>query len=383
MGQPKKRVVVVGGGTGGALVANLLVRKLKPGEGEVVLVSATPRHVYQPGWLYAAFGWQDPRTLACDLRRLLDRGVKLKIAAVTGLDVEGRAVALEGGENLGYDYLVIATGARLAPEEVPGLAQSGHHFYSETAACALRQALEEFIGGRIVVGVGGLPHKCPVAPLEFAFLLVDYLSARKLLGKTEITYTYPIGRVFPIQSVADLAQPLLEKRGVRIETFFNLETVDPARRVALSAEGSELPFDLLMMIPPHRGVRFLMGSSIADVEGWVKVDRETLEAVGHPGVFALGDASDLPVSKAGSSAHYQAPVVASRIAAAISGKGSDSLPRYDGRVICFLETGQRRATFLSFDYQRPPKPAPPSLLRHYQKLAFGRFYCALVPTGRV
>ena len=378
-----QRVLVLGGGTGGALVANLLVRRLNPAEAQVVLISATPRHMYQPGWLYAAFGWQDPRALTCDLRRLLDRKVRLEIAPVTGLDTESRSVTLADGRSFEYDFLVIATGARLVPEEVPGLAEAGHHFYSETAVCALRQALGDFTGGRIVVGVGGLPYKCPVAPLEFTFLLADYLASRKVLADTEITYTYPIDRVFPIASVAELARPLLEERGVRVETFFNLEAVDPDRRLALSMEGAELPFDLLVMVPPHRGARFLAGSSVADVDGWVKVDRHTLEAPGHPGVFALGDAADLPVSKAGSAAHYQAPVVASRIVAAIRGGESNSLPRYEGKVICFLETGQRRATFLAFDYEHPPRPARPNLLRHYQKLAFNRVYCSLVPTGRI
>src|SRR5215204_531374 len=267
-----KRIIVLGGGTGGTLVANLLAKKLKPGEAEILVVSASSRHLYQPGWLYVPFGRQDPLALSRPLKSLLHDHVKLRIGQVTGLDTAQQTVTLEGGANLPYDYLIIATGSHLAPEDVPGLAEGGQHFYSEEAAMRLHAALEEFQGGRIVVGVGGLPYKCPVAPLEFTFLLEEYLTRHHLRAKTELVYTFPIGRVFTIETVAEVAQRMLEERGVQIETFFNLEEVLPAQKMVRSLEGTELPYDLLVMVPPHRGAAFLQGHPIADATGWVRTN---------------------------------------------------------------------------------------------------------------
>lgn len=374
-------IVVLGGGTGGTLVANLLSKKLKS-EANITLVSASTRHLYQPGWLYVPFGWQDPRALSRSLRSLLNKRVSLEVNRVSDIDPKTQTVHLEDGETLKYDYLVIATGSRVTPEDVPGLSEGGHHFYTEEAAWRLHAALEEFTGGRIVVGVGGLPHKCPVAPLEFTFLLDEYLSRKGIRDQTEITYTYPIDRVFTIQSVADIAAPMLEERGIKVETFYNLETVDPASKIATSLEGTELMYDLLVMIPPHRGAKFLEGAPFADAQGWVKTDRETLQVKDYPNLYALGDTTDLPISKAGSTAHFEAPVIAERIAAAIRGTQPD--PRhasYNGHVMCFLETGNNKASILNFDYDNPPKPPTPNTFIHYEKMAFNKAYWYLVPTG--
>lgn len=376
------KILVLGGGTGGTLIANLLAKKLKDAEAEITLVSASPRHLYQPGWLYVPFGWQDPRALSRPLEGLLNDRIKLEIGKVRQIDPHAQTVRLEDEQVLLYDYLVVATGSRVAPEDVPGLPEGGHHFYTEEAAWKLHAALEEFMGGRIVVGVGGLPHKCPVAPLEFTFLLDEYLTRRGIRAKTEITYTYPIDRVFTIQSVADVAAPLLDERGVKAETFFNLETVDPEKKIATSLEGTELPYDLLVMIPPHRGAKFLENSPIADAQGWIKTDRETLEVKGFTNIYALGDTTDLPISKAGSTAHFEAPVIAERIAASIHGAVPDPKhATYNGHVMCFLEVGHNKATLLDFNYEHPPKPVAPNTLIHFEKIAFNKAYWYLVPTG--
>ncbi len=376
-----KKIVVLGGGTGGTLVANLLNRKLKK-EAEITLVSASPRHLYQPGWLYVPFGWQDPRGLSKTLKSLLAKQIKLEIARVTGVDPSAKRVELEGGHSLEYDYLVIATGARVTPEDIPGLAEGGHHFYTEEAAWKLHNALEEFTGGKIVVGVGGLPHKCPVAPLEFTFLLDEYLSRRGIKDKTEVTYTYPINRVFSIESVAKIAEPILKERGVIIETFFNLDSVDTEKKIAYSFEGTELAYDILVMIPPHRGASFLENSPIADQHGWIKTDRHTLKVAGFNNIYALGDTTDLPISKAGSTAHFEAPVVVEHIVAAINGRELDAKhASYNGKVTCFLEVGYEKASILAFDYEHPPTPPNPSWFYHYEKMAFNKAYWYLVPTG--
>jgi sulfide:quinone oxidoreductase len=383
----KPRILVLGGGTGGTLIANLLAKKLRSDEAEITLLSASSRHLYQPGWLYVPFGWQDPRSLSRRLKSLLNKRVKLEIGTVARLELEQHRVRLEGSleaSTLEYDYLVIATGSRVTPEDVPGLSEGGHHFYTEEAAWKLHAALEEFRGGRIVVGVGGLPHKCPVAPLEFVFLLEEFLTRKGVREQTKITYTYPINRVFSIESVAEVAAPILEERGIEVETFFNLERVDPDLKLAVSMEGSELEYDLLVMIPPHRGAKFLEGLPIADAQGWVETDRESLQVRDHPNIFALGDTTNLPISKAGSTAHFEAPVIVEQLVAKIRGTQPDpERGTYHGKVICFLESGYEKASILAFDYQNPPKVPAPSWLYHYEKMAFNKAYWYLVPTGVV
>lgn len=377
-----KRIIVLGGGTGGTLVANLLVKKLKSTEAEITLVSASQRHLYQPGWLYVPFGRQDPLKLSRPERGLLRKRVKMITGEVCELDPAAQSLVLEDGTNLEYDYLVIATGSQVAPEDVPGFVEGAHHFFSEEASFRLHAALEEFNGGRIIVGVGGLPYKCPVAPLEFTFLLDEYLTQRKIRDKTDIIYTFPLNRVFTIESVAEVAQPLLEKRGITIETFFNLEEVIPAEKLVRSMEGTELKYDLLVMVPPHRGAKFLQGHPLADQQGWVKTDRATLQVGGYPNIWGLGDATDIPTSKAGSTAHFEAPVVVERLAAALRNTAPDGKhATYEGHVMCFLETGHNQASILDFDYNHPPKVAEPSQIVHYQKMAFNKAYWYLVPTG--
>jgi len=370
-----RQVVVVGGGTGGSIVANLLARHANGVE--VTLVSRDAGHLYQPGLLYVPFGWMEPEDLVRPQRTLVDRRVRFVHDTVEAIDPGRRTLRIGGGE-MTADAIVLATGARLAPEEVPGLAES-HHFYTPEAARRLRRALVDFSGGHIVVGVAGVPYKCPPAPLEFALLLEWELRRRGLRRATKLTYVSPLPRAFPIESVADVVEPVMARRGIDLVPFFNVEEVDPARRTVRSLEGEEVDYDLLILIPPHRGTAPVVADGIADRGGWIHTDRETLQVKGYDRIYAIGDATDLPVSKSGSAAHYEARVVAGRIAANPNGDA----PRYTGRVMCFLETGERRATLLRFDYDHPPRPAVPNYGAFALKRLFNRAYWALVPTGRV
>jgi sulfide:quinone oxidoreductase len=384
-----QRIVILGGGVGGTLTANLLVKRLRrridAGEVEIVVVDATGRHVYQPGFMYIAMGGERAANLARPERSLLDKRVTLIVGDVARVDEARRDVALADGMTLGYDHLVLATGSRIVPEAIEHFAEEAHHFYTAEAAARLRAALDRFTGGRIVIGIAGMPYKCPPAPLEVAFLIESELRDRKLRDRSELHFCSPIGRAFTIESVSDMATPILEQKGIELHTFFNVESIDAERRVVMSLEGEELPYDLLILVPPHKGQQFLMDSGLAPAPGgWLPTDRHTLQVGDRPDVFALGDATDLPLSKAGSTAHFEAPVVAERIIARVEGREpTGKHADYEGKVMCFFEIGDGKGTLLQFDYDHPPRPPKPNQLWHLGKIVFNKTYWHTVPKGRV
>jgi sulfide:quinone oxidoreductase len=384
-----QRILILGGGVGGTLTANLLVKKLRAridrGDVEVLVVDATGQHVYQPGFMYIAMGGERAANLQRPERSLLDNRVTLVVGEVATVDEARQIVTLKDGLPLGYDQLVLATGSRIVPEAIEHFDTEAHHFYTAEAAARLRAALDAFDGGRIVIGIAGMPYKCPPAPLEVAFLIESELRDRKLRDRSTIDFCSPIGRAFTIESVSDMATPILETKGIELHTFFNVEAIDAERKVVQSLEGEELPYDLLILVPPHKGQQFLMDSGLAPAPGgWLPTDRHTLLVGDRPNVYALGDATDLPLSKAGSTAHFEAPVVAERIAAAIAGRApAGKHADYEGKVMCFFEIGDGKGTLLQFDYDHPPRPPKPNQLWHLGKIVFNKTYWHTVPKGRV
>ena len=383
------RVVVLGGGVGGTLTANLLVRKLrrqlKAGSVSITVVDTSGEHVYQPGFMYIAMGGERAANLHRPERGLLDDRVDLVIGTVVRVDEERKVVELADGRAVPWTQLVLATGSRIVPEAIEHFTTEAHHFYSAEAAADLRAALDRFAGGRIVIGIAGMPYKCPPAPLEVAFLIESELRERGLRATTTIDFCSPIGRAFTIESVSDMATPILAAKGIELHTFFNVEAIDRDRKMVLSLEGEELPYDLLILVPPHKGQQFLIDSGLASAPGgWLPTDRATLRVGGRPDVFALGDATDLPLSKAGSTAHFEAPVVTEQVAAAVEGRAPNGKhAAYLGKVMCFFEIGDGKGTLLQFDYLHPPKPPTPNRLWHLGKIVFNKTYWHTVPKGRV
>ena len=384
-----KRILILGGGVGGTLTANLLIKKLRrqvdAGEVTITVVDQTGQHTYQPGFMYIAMGGERADRLERPERGLLDRRVSLVVGEVERIDESKQTVFLTDGLPVGYDFLVLATGSRIVPDTIEHFGAEAHHFYTADAALELRRALDAFTGGRIVIGIAGMPYKCPPAPLEVAFLIEAELRQRGLRQASELHFCSPISRAFTIESVSEMATPILERKGIELHTFFNVEAIDPERRVVQSLEGEELPYELLILVPPHKGQQFLMDSGLAPAPGgWLPTDRATLQVGGRPNVFALGDATDLPLSKAGSTAHFEAPVVTERIVAAIEGREVDhKRGDYLGKVMCFFEIGDGKGTLLQFDYEHPPRPPKPSQLWHLGKMVFNKTYWHTVPKGRV
>ncbi len=376
-------IVVLGGGVGGTLTANLLARRLPATEAHIRVVDLDGRHAYQPGWLHLALDQADSRWLAKDLRHLVADDVDLLIDRATSISPDGHSVFLEREGAIYYDYLVVATGARLHPSVVPGLAEGTHHFYSLQGAERLREALRTFNGGRIVVGVAGLPYRCPPAPLEFTFLLAEALQRRGLADRAAITHLSPFAHALDVAGSAEILEPLLERRSIRLRTDSVVTGVDHADRTLSVSGGAELGFDLAIVVPPHRGAGVIVDSALAADDGWLPTDPETLQVIGVPDIFALGDCTDLAVSKAGSTAHFEAPVVAEHIAARVAGREPDPVQaRYRGKVRCWLEVGGRKATMVGFDEDGPVRLRKPSRHMYAAKWLFNRAYWFTVPKGR-
>ena len=370
------KILIVGGGMGGTILANNLARRLGPemrsGKARLTMLSASERHMYQPGLLYLAVGRMAPDELYRDQASLLESGIEFHVDPAEEFRLDKQEVRAKSGKVYGYDILVIATGSRPVAEEIPGLAQHAEQFYTEESAIKMFRRLQAFQGGRVVITVG-VPHKCPMAPLEITFMLHDYFKDRGLRDKVQLHYTYPIGRVHSLENVAKWAAPEMDRLGITYETLFNMKEVDGARKVVRSEEGSEAAYDLLIAIPAHRGMEVIEKNGLGQ-RGWIPTHRHKLNMEGRDNVFVLGDATNLPISKAGSTAHFEAEALGENIAAMV--KLGAPVREYDGKVFCFIEAGKDRATYAMFDYQNPPQPRPPTRAVHWFKVAYNKLYWA-------
>ena len=368
------RILVVGGGTAGTIVANNLSRRLsgeiRAGKVKITMLSASDRHMYQPGLLYVAFGQMTPDQLYRDQASLLEPCIDFHVDPVKQFMLDKNQVKTESGKTYEYDTLVIATGSRMVPELIPGLAENSETFYTEASALKMFHKLRTFEGGRVVIAVG-VPHKCPMAPLEITFMLHDYFKDRGIGDKVKLHYTYPIGRVHSLENVAKWAAPEFDRLGITYETLFNLKEVDGAKKLIRGEEGGETPYDLLVSIPAHRGMEVIEKNKLG-AGGWIPTNRQQLNMEGRSNVFVLGDTTNIPISKAGSTAHFEADTLGENIAAMF--KLGAPVRDYDGKVFCFIEAGKDRATYAMFDYLNPPDPKPPTKAVHWFKMAYNKLY---------
>ncbi|MBK6400799.1 MAG: NAD(P)/FAD-dependent oxidoreductase [Rhodocyclaceae bacterium] len=368
------KILVVGGGTAGTIVANNLARRLtaetRSGKVQLTMLSASDRHMYQPGLLYVAFGQMTPDQLYRDQASLLEPTIDFHVDPVKKFMLDKKQVMTEAGKIHNYDILVIATGSRIVPDETPGLTEGAEFFYTEESAVKLYKRLREFQGGRVAVAIG-VPHKCPVAPVELMFSLHDYFKARGIRDKVNLKYYYPIGRIHTIEAVAKWAKPEFDSLGIEYETLFNIKEVDAKNKIVKSEEGIDVEYDLLIVVPQHRGMEVIERDNLGE-GGWIPTDRHSLAMKGHDNVYVVGDTTNLPVSKTGSAAHFQAEVLAENIASII--KIGAPVRDYDGKIYCFIEAGRDRATYSMFDYETPPDLKPPSKPMHWFKLSYNQMY---------
>ena len=393
----RKQIVILGGGTGGTMVANRLSRRLGLDEAEIHVVDKDNRHVYQPGLLFVPFGLAHADEIVRPRRRQLRRGIAFHEQEVISVWPERSEVLLANGDVLPYDVLVVATGAVLQPEETEGLTGPGWNervftFYTPEGAESLQWALDDWAGGRLVVNLVDMPIKCPVAPLEFAFLADWFLRECAVRNRTQLVLATPLDGAFTRPVASEHLGTLLAEKEIELVTEFNACEVDGVGGKLTAYDGRTLDFDLLVTVPLHGGAAFVERSpGLGDSLGFVPTDKQTLQAGVQPNVFALGDATDLPTSKAGSVTHFEADVLVENVVRFLTGRGLAS--GYDGHANCFVETGFHQALMIDFNYETEPLPGHfpaavglpllrESRLNHLGKLAFQWIYWHALLPGR-
>lgn len=393
-----RRLVVLGGGTAGTMVVNKLHKELG-NEWQITVVDHDDKHIYQPGLLLLPFGVYEPDELVKKRQRFFPNSVDFLQAEVDQVLPDENKVLLKDGREVEYDYLVIATGTSPRPDQTPGMDdpevwhKSVFDFFTLEGAMALREALRNFKGGRLVVHLTEMPIKCPVAPLEFAFLADAYFEERKMRDKVELVYVTPLEGAFTKPVASQQLGNMFEERNIALEPDFVIERIDPETKTMWSMDEREVPFDLLVTVPLNMGADFIARSGMGDDLNYVPVDKETFLSTKYPNVFALGDASDIPASKAGSVAHFAIDLFAENFVAYVNGKEMEH--KFDGHANCFIESGHGKGLLIDFNYTTEPLtgkfplpvvgPLPllkESRLNHMGKLAFRWIYWNLLLKGR-
>lgn len=348
-----KRILILGDGAAGTIMANKMRFHTDMKDVEIVVVGNSPKHYFKPDGVHIPFSLKRYQDSVKPTRFLFNYGIDYVQDEVVKIDVEQRFVYLKSGRRLNYDYLIIATGDRFTPEEIPGYEGEAKHFYDLQHSLELRESLKDFKGGNIVIGQASIPIQCPPAPYEFTFLLEQYLRSKGIRDKTNIHYIYPLNRVFTIENVSRYVESLFDEKGIEYHTMFNVESINAKNKELVSLEGESLNYDLLILVPPHKGQKVITESGLAGESGYIDVDRHKLNYADYDDVFVIGDATNLPISKAGATAHFEAEYLANKFAHEISGNVYDE--QYDGEVSCTTITGAGKAITLYFSYERPPR----------------------------
>ena len=394
-----KRLLILGGGTAGTMVANRLVHELDMAEWHITVVDQDETHYYQPGFLFIPFGVYGRADVMRPKRDYLPREVEVIISEIRLIEPDKNQVQLvKENRILRYDYLIIATGSHIAPEETPGLMEdewrkSIFDFYTPDGAVALHHYLRTWQGGRLVLNVTEMPIKCPVAPLEFLFLADAYFHDRAMRDRVELIYATPLSSAFTKPIAARQLGDLLEQKNIKLVTDFNIASVDPDKKAILSYDDQAIEFDLLVSIPTNMGSDVIERSGMGDDLNFVPTEKHTLKARDYDNIFVLGDATNLPSSKAGSVAHFQVDVFIENFTRYLD--GLELLPTFDGHANCFIESGHGKGFLIDFNYDVEPLPGmfpmpgigPFSLLKesrvnHWGKMMFRWTYWNVLLKGK-
>lgn len=393
-----KNLVILGAGTAGTMMASHLTKKLNKSDWEITIVDQYKTHYYQPGFLFLPFDTYKPEDVKKSIDEFIPKGVKLIREKIDLIDKDSDTVVLESGEKLKYDILILATGTKTAPGEVEGMLgdywyKTIFDFYTFEGALALRNKLRDWKGGKLVVHITEMPIKCPVAPLEFAFLADSFFLKKGMREKVEITYVTPLSGAFTKEKCTTALTYLLNDKNIKIVPDFAVEHIDGAKGVIVDYGGDEVPFDLLVTIPTNMGDDLMARSGFGDDLNYVPTNKNTLQTTIKENIFALGDCTNVPASKAGSVAHFQAEILTENILKYIDGKELE--PDFDGHANCFIETGNGKALLIDFNYDyEPVKGKFPfagigplnllteSRLNHWGKLAFRWIYWNMLLPAR-
>lgn len=392
-----KKLVILGGGTGGTLAANRIRKSYDGAELRIDVVDQNNDHVYQPGLLFVPFGLAHSDEITRPRNRQLHRGINYHQSGISSVDIEANEVLLGDGMVLPYDVLLIATGSVLQPEETEGMGGPGwletvFTFYDMEGATALAAKLENFESGRLVINIVDMPIKCPVAPLEFAFLADWYFTERGVRDDITITYVTPLDGAFTKPTASATLSALLEEKNIELITEFNTGEIDGNAKKLIGYDETEIPFDLAVVIPLHGGSPYVGNSpGLGDELGFIPTDNATLQSTVKPNIFVLGDAADVPASKAGSVTHFEGEVLVANIESFLADSPLEAM--FDGHANCFIETGFSKALLIDFNYETEPLtghyPGPVGLpllkesrLNHLGKLLFQSFYWHGLLPGR-
>jgi sulfide:quinone oxidoreductase len=393
-----KRLLVLGGGTAGTMVVNKLDHKLDSREWRITVVDRDVEHLYQPGLLLLPFGVYEPDEIVKPRERFIPEGVELLLGEIDRIDAPENRVVLSDGRELPYDYLIIASGTSPRPDQTPGMTgrewrHSIFDFYTLDGAVALRDELAAWPGGRLVVHIVDMPIKCPVAPLEFTFLADAYFAERGMRDAVDITYVTPLEGAFTKPIASRHLGSMLTERHIALESDFVIDRIDDETKTLVSMDEREVPFDLLVTVPLNMGADFIARSGLGDDLNYVPVDKHTNLSTKYDNIFALGDASNIPTSKAGSVAHFSVETFADNFVEHVAGRPMTKA--FDGHANCFIESGNGKGLLIDFNYDTEPLPGkypvpgigPFTLLEeshrnHWGKLGFRWAYWHMLLRGR-
>lgn len=393
-----KRIVILGAGTAGTMMANKLRKSLDREDWDITIVDQFKTHYYQPGFLFIPFGIYNKEDVVKPKADFIPAGVNMIFSSIDRVEAEANKVHLDGGKALNYDYLIIATGTKTYPEETPGLKDKLWYkeifdFYTIEGALALQKFFKGWQGGKLVMAITELPYKCPVAPLEFVFLADAYFTKIGIRDKVDITYATPMPGAFTKPIATKMLSDLLEEKNIKVIPDFYIERVDNEEKKLVSYDGQEIPFDVLTIVPMNMGDEMIERSGLGDDMRFIPTDRETLQSKQYKNIFVLGDASNIPTSKAGSVAHFASEILFENLMSAIEGRPLHA--KFDGHANCYIETGFGKGALIDFNYETEPLPGtfplpgigPFGLLKntkinHYGKVMFRWIYWHILLKGK-